>query len=334
MNSSLHDPRRDGPADAAAAGGRAAGYSAALRAVTAASLIAACLLVVVGDTVRVTESGMGCASWPSCNGSFGLPLTYHAFLEQSHRYLAAVVTVLIGVAMIGAWRHARRDRLIFGSAVAAVGLIAVQVVLGAVTVFAHNAGWTVALHLAGSWLVLAAVTVTALGVWLPSRTAAPAGWLGVGAAGALFAVSVSGMVVLHGGAANACPGWPICAPGKASAGLVALQYAHRTLVALAAVLIVAAALRVFGSAVAGRADKVLAGAALALLAGTAGVGAYVAVSGAPAGGQGAHLAVATALWITLVALASSGVSRRAIAAGGAETPGAVGAIAMAEGAGG
>src|ERR1019366_4956294 len=42
----------------------------------------------------------------------------------------------------------------------------------------------------------------------------------------------------------------------------------------------------------------------------------------------------TALWITLVALASSGVSRRAIAAGGAETPGAVGAIAMAEGAGG
>ena len=84
MKSVLHGPHRDGPADAAAAGG----YSAALRAVTAASLIAAWLLVVLGDTVRVTESGMGCASWPSCNGSFGLPLAYHAFLEQSHRYLA------------------------------------------------------------------------------------------------------------------------------------------------------------------------------------------------------------------------------------------------------
>jgi heme A synthase len=333
VKSVLHGPHFDRPADAAAAGGAAAGYSAALRAVTAASLIAAWLLVVLGDTVRVTESGMGCASWPSCNGSFGLPLTYHAFLEQSHRYLAAVVTVLIGAVMIGAWRRARRDRLIVGSAVAAVGLIAVQVVLGAVTVFAHNAGWTVALHLAGSWLVLAAVTVTALGVWLPSRTAAPAGWLGVSAAGALIAVSVSGMVVLHGGAANACPGWPVCVQAKASAGLVALQYAHRIFVALSAALIVAAALRVFGSAAAGRADKVLASAVLALLAGTTAVGAYVAVSGAPDGGQDAHLAVASALWITLVALATSGVSRRAIAADQEETP-AVDAIATAADAGG
>ncbi|HEX9031145.1 MAG TPA: COX15/CtaA family protein, partial [Streptosporangiaceae bacterium] len=96
-----------------------------LRTVATVSLVAAYLLVVIGDTVRVTESGMGCASWPSCNGSFGLPLTYHAFLEQSHRYLAAVVTVLIGATFIGAWRRARRDRLVFGSAVAAVGLIAV-----------------------------------------------------------------------------------------------------------------------------------------------------------------------------------------------------------------
>jgi len=333
VKSVLHGPHCDGPADAAGVGGGAAGYSAALRAVTAASLVAAWLLVVLGDTVRVTESGMGCASWPSCNGSFGLPLAYHAFLEQSHRYLAAVVTVLIGAVMTGAWRHARRDRLVLGSAAAAAGLIAVQVVLGAVTVFAHNAGWTVALHLAGSWLVLAAVTVTALGVWLPSRTAAPAGWPGAGAAGALIAVSVSGMVVLHGGAADACPGWPVCAQAKASAGLVALQYAHRMFVALSAALIIAAVLRVFGSAAAGRADKVLASAVLALLAGTAAAGAYVAVSGAPAGWQDAHLAAASALWITLVALATSSVSRRAIAAGQVQAP-AVDAIATAADTGG
>jgi heme A synthase len=284
-------------------------YGAALRTVTAVSLVAAYLLVVLGDTVRVTESGMGCASWPSCNGSFGLPLTYHAFLEQSHRYLAGVVTALIAVTLVGAWRQARGDRMVFASAAAAAGLIVVQVVLGAVTVFEHNAGWTVALHLAGSWLVLAAITVTALGVWLPSRVRAPSGWLGLCAAGALFVASVGGMLVLHGGAATACPGWPICGASRASAGLVALQYVHRSCVALATALIVAAVIRIWNSASAGLADSALAVTIVVLLGGAAALGAYVAISGAPAAGQDAHLAVASALWIGVVALATCGLSR-------------------------
>jgi len=296
--------------------GPATAYGAALRTVTAASLIAVYLLVVLGDTVRVTESGMGCASWPSCNGSLGLPLTYHAFLEQSHRYLAAVVTALIAVTLVGAWRHARGDRMVCSSAATAAGLIVVQVILGAITVFEHNAGWTVALHLAGSWLVLAAVTVTALAVWLPSRPKALSGWLGLAAVGALFAVSISGMLVLHGGAAAACPSWPICGASRVSAGLVALQYVHRSCVALATALIVAAVIRIWNSASAGLADKALAVSAVLLLGCTAALGAYVAVSGAPAAGQDAHLAVASALWITVVALATCGISR----SGGAELP--------------
>lgn len=302
-------PGPSGPGSADAGQGSARAYGAGLRTVTAVSLIAAYLLVVLGDTVRVTESGMGCASWPSCNGSFGLPLTYHALLEQSHRYLAAVVTALIAAALAGAWRRARDDKMVFFSAAAAAGLIAAQVILGAITVFAHNAGWTVALHLAGSWLVLAAVTVTALAVWLPSRVKAPSGWLGLATAGALFAVSVSGMLVLHGGAEAACPSWPACGASRASAGLVALQYVHRSCAVLATVLIVAAAIRVWKSASAGLAGNVLAVSAVLLLGCTGGLGAYVAVSGAPAAGQDAHLAVASALWITVVALATCSMSR-------------------------
>lgn len=140
-------------------------YGTGLRAVTAASLVFAYLLVILGDTVRVTESGMGCSSWPLCNGHFGLSGSYHALLEQSHRYLAAVVTVFAAATFAAAWYRARQDRLVYRGAAAALALIGVQIVLGAITVLTHNAGWTVALHLAGAWLLAGAVTVTALGVW-------------------------------------------------------------------------------------------------------------------------------------------------------------------------
>lgn len=54
------------------------------------------------------------------------------------------------------------DRLARRAAGAALATIGLQVALGAITVLDHNAGWTVALHLAGAWLLLAAVSVTAM----------------------------------------------------------------------------------------------------------------------------------------------------------------------------
>ncbi|HUZ23338.1 MAG TPA: COX15/CtaA family protein [Streptosporangiaceae bacterium] len=295
-------------------------YGTGLRAVTAASLVLAYLLVILGDTVRVTESGMGCTSWPLCNGHFGLSGSYHALLEQSHRYLAAVVTVFAAASFAAAWYRARQDRLVYRSAAAALALIGVQIVLGAITVLTHNAGWTVALHLAGAWLLAGALTVTVLGVWRapavpdpgrPSARSAPAGRLGLAAAVALFALSVTGMLVLHDGASNACQDWPVCGRGTGPAALVVLQYVHRSFALLAAVMITAAALRVMRSASAELADRMLAGGALALLAATAAFGAIVATTGAPPVEQDLHLAVASALWIAVVALATPAAADRA-----------------------
>jgi heme A synthase len=286
-----------------------------LRLLSAATLVSAYLLVVLGDTVRVTDSGMGCSSWPLCNGTAGLSGTYHAMLEQSHRYLAAIVTVLVAASFAAAWRWAREDRLVFVGASAALGLIGMQVVLGAVTVFAHNAGWTVALHLACAWLVVGAVTATAIGAFRsprdvrlaratrPSLRAAPAGTLGLAAAVAFYAVSVSGMLVLHEDAAAACPGWPTCGRGVPSSGPAGLQYVHRTLVLVAALLLVMAAVRAWDCATSWT-GRMLAAAAVTLLAATAALGGIVATTGATATGQDLHLAIASALWICVVALAT------------------------------
>lgn len=290
-------------------------YGSAFRVLTLVSLACAYLLVVLGDTVRVTESGMGCRHWPLCNGSAGLSGSYHALLEQSHRYLAAVVTVLVAASFAVAWRRAREHRIVFGSAAAALGLIGVQILLGAITVFTHNVGWTVALHLAGAWLVVGAVTVTTMAVWrararLAASSATEAGRLRptAAAAAALFVMSVSGMLVLHDGASTACPGWPACGRGTGQAGLVALQYLHRSVALLAAVLVVAAAVRVWRLRPVRWADRALAGGTLVLLAGTAALGGVVATTGAPPIAQDLHLAVASALWIAVVALAVPGAS--------------------------
>jgi heme A synthase len=287
-------------------------YGPAFRVLTLVSLACAYLLVVLGDTVRVTESGMGCRSWPLCNGSAGLSGSYHALLEQSHRYLATVVSVLVAVVFAVAWRRARKHRLVFRSASVALGLIGVQVLLGAITVFTHNVGWTVALHLAGAWLVVGAVTVTAVGVWrVPAPAAASraahVGRLGLAAAVSLFVLSVSGMLVLHDGASTACPGWPTCGRAAGPSGLVALQYLHRSFALIASALVVAAAIRAWRIRSGGLAGRALAGGAVALLAGTAALGGVVATTGAPPIAQDVHLAVASALWIAVVALAFPGV---------------------------
>ena len=87
---------------------------------------------------------------------------------------------------IAACRQARQDLLGYWIAASSLSLIGAQVVLGAITVLTHNAGWTVALHLADAWLVLGAATITALGVWQaptpaqsrPAPRAAPAGRAG------------------------------------------------------------------------------------------------------------------------------------------------------------
>src|ERR1035441_2137840 len=140
-------------------------YGTGLHAVTASCLVSAYLLVVLGSTVRVTNSGMGCSSWPFCNGHLGLSGAYPALLEPAHPdppplSPAAVVPILVVATFAAAWRWARRDRLVFLSAATALGLIGVQVLLGAITVWLQNAGWTVALHLAGAWLLVGAVTGT------------------------------------------------------------------------------------------------------------------------------------------------------------------------------
>ncbi len=277
-----------------------------VRALALISAVATYLLVVLGSTVRVSDSGMGCSSWPLCNGRIGPIDHLHPLLEQSHRYLATIVTVAVIALVVLTWRGGARMAQVRTFSLLSLGVVVVQIVLGAITVLTHNAPVTVAAHLIVGLLFLAAVTVTAVASFVdPARpwgrfNGDELAWASVAG---LFVVLLSGSVVVDGGAEAACRSWPACLASPSPTRLVSLQYVHRSLVLVAAVLVVAYVVALW------RDHRATAIVAAALLAAQIVVGAFDAVLGAPAALADVHLALASALWAVVTgALARSGLT--------------------------
>src|SRR5664280_2522173 len=132
-----------------------------LSGIAISSAVAAYGLIIFGSQVRVSDSGMGCPDWPLCEGKLGPLQEFHALMEQTHRYLAAVVTVLVLATALLALRARTRPAAI-RPALFTVGVIVVQIALGALTVIAGNGAPTVAAHLLTGLALLGGATVTAV----------------------------------------------------------------------------------------------------------------------------------------------------------------------------
>jgi heme A synthase len=122
------------------------------------------LLIVVGGIVRVSQSGLGCGpggsgtkGWPLCGGQV-IPLVgnENRVIEFSHRFLATVVVVLIGMLCWRAYKDLReRNSWAFRGSLIAGVLVLVQAGLGGLTVEHSLAEELVAAHLGTAMLLLA-----------------------------------------------------------------------------------------------------------------------------------------------------------------------------------
>jgi len=184
------------------------------RFVTLAWIAAGCayLLIVLGFVVRITGSGLGCGNhWPLCNGRLFPPLSDPgAVIEWSHRLVAGIVSILIVALAALDWRRS----------VALVGLLVIQIALGAVTVKTELQPLMVILHLATAMLLLAALTVAAR----PGPR--PPVLLGL-----TFLTVLLGAVTANLGATAACHGFPLCNGQIVPQGgwLPAIHWTHRLL---------------------------------------------------------------------------------------------------------
>src|ERR1700736_1375249 len=105
-----------------------------IRRVAWVATVVTYFLIALGGTVLATDSGLSCPDWPFCYGQAYYSGTYHAFLEQFHRFTAAAVSILIVLLVIGIIAWARKDRALLSLAIAAPVLLAIQIVLGGLTV--------------------------------------------------------------------------------------------------------------------------------------------------------------------------------------------------------
>ncbi|MEO5533595.1 MAG: COX15/CtaA family protein [Pseudolysinimonas sp.] len=135
----------------------------ALRWATTAALVTSILIVLGGGVVRVTGSGLGCPTWPTCDGTSLAPipeLGIHGIIEFANRMFTTVLIIAVGWVIIAARLQKPRDRMITRLAWSQFWLVVANALAGGVTVLAQLNPWTVALHFVLAIALLATATVT------------------------------------------------------------------------------------------------------------------------------------------------------------------------------
>lgn len=260
-----------------------------------AALVALFLLMTMGNIVSATGSGLGCPDWPLCHGRLLPPAQTEVLIEFSHRLKAIPFTLLLLVTVVLTWRRTkarvpRRLSLIL------LGLLAVQIILGGVTVLFKLPDLVSTAHLVNALLILAGLLILAEGNRAHPAVPAKLRRLTLAGLWVLLVQLALGGYVRHAGAGLACPDFPLC-----SGSLLphhwesAVHWLHRWLGVALLGLFVHMAWAARRTAV-GRPAALALG--LALLQVALGIAAVLGGLAIPV--RAAHAVVAYALWGTLV----------------------------------
>ncbi|MGI8587974.1 MAG: heme o synthase [Chloroflexia bacterium] len=306
---------------------------------TLATAVATWVLIVLGGIVRATDSGLGCATWPMCDGSILPKLEYHQLIEWNHRLFATMVGGLM-MATVSAtllWYRGTR-RLLWLALFAGVSYIA-QAVLGGVTVILKLPPTWIAAHMGNSMLLLASLILLALFSYqrsaisrqpsavsrqpsvvggqaiagtphsalrsvIVTQNSSAIRWLALGTTLWTYVAMFTGSAIVGADADTACPAWPVCAGGQWLPETLPqlINFGHRVAVGFSDLLLVALAAAIF---LYRRDDRRLMRTThvlAALYIGQVILGAFTIWTGAPPAMKSAHLALAAAVWGVLVLL--------------------------------
>lgn len=130
------------------------------------SCLASYAQILLGAAMRHTDAGLACPDFPLCNGELLPPLANGAVaLHLSHRLGAVVVSALVLLLVDRAWSrhpgvtHLRRPAL------AALTLVLLQILLGALTVLSGLSVGITTAHVGGGALLLCSLVVLTLNAY-------------------------------------------------------------------------------------------------------------------------------------------------------------------------
>ncbi len=269
-------------------------------------------LIALGGTVRVSNSGLSCPDWPLCFGRPYAPPEIHALLEEAHRYTASIVSVLVIALAISALIWARKERQVLIPALIAPFFLVIQIVLGGLTVLWKLPPTIITAHLGTALVIFAMVITVAVmsgkakpSIEHPAKTRKFAR-LAMTNALLVYGLMLSGSYVVGSGATLACPGWPLCGaapPWAVQFHLADINSFHRLVATFVGLVLIWTLVSAW------RRRNVAPGQAwVALVAGLlfvtqAAVGGLIVLLRRPDFVAGLHLALATAVWGSLVLLA-------------------------------
>jgi heme A synthase len=228
------------PASEAAAGAPRTGGQRGLRRLAGGFLTLVGLtfgLIVLGALVRANHAGLACPDWPLCFGKVIPRMNLEIAFEWTHRLVAGSVALVFAALAVSTLRRAEVPRPAERLLGVAAGLLAAQVLLGALTVWLRLAPWTVTAHL----VIGNGFSLTLLWIACSLRDAAgeraarpPAPLasrrLALAAAALLLLQILLGGLMASRHAGPACPEWPACAGGvwfPTWSGNVGIHLLHR-----------------------------------------------------------------------------------------------------------
>ncbi|WP_433888737.1 COX15/CtaA family protein [Streptomyces sp. CA-111067] len=135
-----------------------------VRWATLAALVMSVVIVITGGLVRLTASGLGCPTWPTCNGDSLLgtrEMGIHHTIEISNRMLTYVLCAAVGLAIIAVRAQQPYRRGLSRLAWTQFWVVVGNAVWGGVTVLTKLNPYVVSLH----FLLSAALITVAVLTW-------------------------------------------------------------------------------------------------------------------------------------------------------------------------
>ena len=168
-------------------------------AITAAASLY--VIVITGALVRLTDSGLGCDSWPGCQeGAFFPAEDHHGFIEFGNRVFGAIPISFTFLTWLASRRVA--SRFVQRVALATFLVTLVQAPIGLLVIETDLEPITVVVHFTLALIALAGALIVLLEAWNPAVDEPPPGELrraGLVLAAACLALVVTGTLATAAG---------------------------------------------------------------------------------------------------------------------------------------